>query len=222
MKTQPIGFFALWRNNRSEYHADDVERDSTLFEIQNAFNATVENGTKIFTQFETRWSTERQYFAYWESPSFEVLEEAMNDLEKAGDFKFAESEHIIGKKIDDDYSRDVLPDVLNERQWLGCFIAWKWTSAFYKATPTELAAVQQEVQTLFEYANKKGIEFFGQYESRYCSKWDRFIYLLLPTHDLLEDLIEKCEKTKIFHYIESRHVLGIHNPNYRFSREFQN
>ncbi len=222
MKTQPIGFFALWRNKPSEYHADDAERDTTITEIQKAFDATAAVGTKIFTQFESRWSTERQYFAYWESPTFETLEKAMCDLEEAGDFKFAESEHIIGQKIDDAYARDIDPAVLKERQWLGCFIAWKWTDAYYNAEPEELVAAERDVASVFQYASQKGIKIFGQYNARFCSPWDRFVFCLLPSYEALEDIIEKCEKAKLFQYIESRHVLAKYNPTYRFATELQN
>ena len=219
-KTQPIGFFALWKNKPSEYHADEDEKVKTLQDIQGAFTATKANGTKIFTNFETRWSTERQYFAFWETPSFNVLEDAMNHLERAGDFKFAESEHIIGLKVDNQYSKDVDPEILKKKNWLGCFLIWKWTAAFYDTANSEKEAIKKQLQNIIASANNYGAEIFGYYDCRFATEWDHFSFSLFPSYELFEELVEQIEKSGLNKYAIFRQVIGMHVPKYRFARNY--
>src|SRR5581483_883492 len=97
----PLGFVALWLNKDSEYRAGPDEENETSANIQQAFVNGRARGIQMFGRYGCRWSSERQYFTFWLCPDLRALEATMDDLEKAGDFKFADSEHIIGMRLPD-------------------------------------------------------------------------------------------------------------------------
>ena len=91
-----IGFCAIWKNKLSEYHATKKDENDTTFKISKCFDKANGFGIKIYGLHNIRWSSDNQYFTFWECPSFEILEIIISDLEKAGDFKFAKSLHYFG------------------------------------------------------------------------------------------------------------------------------
>ena len=94
-----IGFCAIWKNKLSEYHANKDDEIDTTLKIRECFNKANDLGIKIHGLHNIRWSSDNQYFTYWECPKFEVLEIIISDLEKAGDFKFAKSKHYVGNEL---------------------------------------------------------------------------------------------------------------------------
>ena len=94
-----IGFCAIWKNKLSEYHAKEEEEIETTLKISQCFIKAKKLGIKIYGLHNIRWASDEQYFTFWECPSFDILEEIISDLEKAGDFKFAKSSHFIGTEF---------------------------------------------------------------------------------------------------------------------------
>ena len=217
------GFFALWYNKACEYHADEKEALEHMQRVKWAFDNSVGGKeTRLYTAFEARWSTERQYFNFWELKSFENLEVLIGDLEEAGDFKFAESEHIIGLKMDDQFYQDISPDVLKDGvKYFGLYVLWNWTQVYYHASERELAELKEKLEEVNAFAEQRGVKLFGQYNCRFSSQWDRFIFALVPGYSLIDEISEKIEELGIYKYIRSRHIVGNYDTVFRFARHKQ-
>lgn len=217
MIKEPIGLFALWKITPTGYHAVSPGKDRILENVQVAFTAAEEEGTHLFNLFEIHWQTEWEYFAFWETPTFTTLQDAMERLEAAGDFNYAQSEHIIGKKIEDEFSSEVKPAVLDQESWWGCVTTWKWTSAYYQADRRELHRVQKRINELHKRVLREGSLVFGQYDARFASSWDRFVFSLLPSYSLYQELIREFEDLGLYQYLDARHMAGEANQAYRFA-----
>jgi hypothetical protein len=92
----PIAFLALWRRSPTFFNAGIDERKAVQNEIYQAFYYGREKGIRMMGIYDCRWSTNWDYFTYWVSPTFQVLEETIDRLEIAGDFWLSESRHLIG------------------------------------------------------------------------------------------------------------------------------
>ncbi len=220
----PIGFIALWDSKRSEYHADQAEEITTSRNIQRAFNLARENGVKIFGHYYCRWTTDQKTFTFWHCPSIETLDAAMDWLEKAGDFKFALSEHRLGAMLSTTAQTD--PDFFALEN--GCsdlpyaFIAfWKWKDSYYRASPAELQAYEEAVNLAFAKAEKKGIRMLGKYDCSFDSPWHYFTFWLSPSFEAIEESMDLLEAAGDFKFAESRHMIGVLEKGNRFGRKLQ-
>ena len=222
--SQPVGFFALWHSKRSEYHAGDREERETSVQIQRAFDNARARGIKIFGLYGSRWSSERQYFTFWMCPDFSALEITMDDLERAGDFKFADSEHVVGMRLHD-------PEMTDETYLdldggdvnlpLGFFALWRQTDAFYRAGREEWKESNRAVRSVFTAARAQGVRILGRYDCRWSTRWDYFTFWLLPNLETLERTMDQLEPAGDFKFADSRHIIGNLEPHFRFGRRLQ-
>ncbi len=222
--SQPIGFFALWHNKRSEYHADQAEERETSARIQRAFDNARTRGIRIFGLYGSRWSSERQYFTFWNCPNLSALEMTIDDLERAGDFKFADSVHVLGLRLLD-------PGMTDETYFeldggdpdapLGLFAVWRQTDGCYRAGPEGWSESDRAVRSVFNDARAQGVRMFGRYDCRWSTQWDYFTFWLVPSLETLEGIMDQLEPVGDFKFADSRHIIGNLEPNFRFGRHLQ-
>ena len=91
-----VGFVALWKNTQREFRASPREERGTTLAIQDAFARGRERGTQSYGLFSSRFGSGWQYFTFWTAPSLAAVFDTIADLERAGDFKFAQSRHAFG------------------------------------------------------------------------------------------------------------------------------
>jgi hypothetical protein len=217
----PVGFFALWHNKQSEYHASTEEFSSTNAHIQRAFQRGEARGIHMFPRYGCRWSAERQYFTFWVCPDMPSLEATMDDLEKACDFKFADSEHIIGVQLpdvemtDEDY---LVPGAAYERLPIALFAIWRRTDAYHRSGGEAWRNLNRNVRQVFDKARAQGVRMLGRYDCRWSSAWDYFTFWLAPSFEVLENIIEQLEPAGDFWYADSRHIIGNEEPYFRCGR----
>ncbi len=221
-KHQSVAFVAIWKSKSSEYAASPKEQQETSALIEEAFATARTRGVRMYGRYGCRWSTENQYFTFWLSPSFEVLEHVMDKLESAGDFKFAESQHILGfpmhdeDMIDKAYLPEGGPDA--ERP-IGFFAMWRRTDAYYNAGKDAWDLSDKGVRDAFEYARVNGVRMLGRYDCRWSTEWEYFTFWQVPNLEVLEATMEQLESAGDFWFAESHHIIGILEPYYRFGRE---
>lgn len=222
--SQPIGFFAHWHNKRSEYHADADEARETSARIKDAFTNAQVRGVRMYGLYDCRWSTAEQYFTFWLCPSMDVLEQAMDELERAGDFKFADSEHIIGVPMDDNDMLDEGPLAEggpDEERPVGFFALWRQTDSYYNADPDDWAASDAAVREAFDYAREQGVHILGRYDCRWSSAWEYFTFWRVPNFRVLEVAMDRLQPAGDFWFAESRHIIGMLESDFRFARHIQ-
>jgi hypothetical protein len=223
-KPHSFGFFALWDSKTSEYHASEQDELNANLWINNAFKQAHEKGVRIYGSYYCRWSTERKTFTFWWAPSFEVLENAMDDLEKAGDFRFAESEHRIGiMNGDDPQTNNNLSSLENGNKELPfAFVAfWSWKDSYYRASQAERSEHRNAVNKVFLKAKQMGIQMLGNYKCSSSSRWDYFTFWLSPSFEAIEETMDLLEAAGDFKFAESRHIIGNREIANRFGRHLQ-
>jgi hypothetical protein len=221
---QPVGFFALWHNKCSEYHANPEEEQATSKQIQRAFDNAHARGVRMFGRYGCRWSAERQYFTFWVSPNLAALEATIDELERAGDFKFADSEHIIGVPVVDVEMTDesyLALDGGDPNLPLGFFAIWRQTESYYRASSAAWTASNRAVREVFGQARAAGVRMLGRYDCRWSTQWDFFTFWLMPDFNLLEGIMDQLEPAGDFWFADSRHVVGNLEPRFRFGTHLQ-
>jgi hypothetical protein len=221
---QPLGFVALWLNKDSEYHAGAEEESETGAKIQQAFVNGRTRGIKMFGRYGCRWSSERQYFTFWLCPNLESLEATMDDLERAGDFKFADSEHIIGIGMHDVEmtDQDLSTPAGNQVDLpFGFFAIWRRKDDYYHASPEESQDSDRAVRKVFDQARALGVRMLGRYDCRWSTHWDYFTFWEVPSFEVLQTVMDRLEQAPDFKFAESRHVLGVLEPHFRFGTHLQ-
>ncbi|HBY93136.1 MAG: hypothetical protein M5U01_35245 [Ardenticatenaceae bacterium] len=219
---QPVGFVALWHNKPSEYYAPPDEERETGARIEQAFANGRARGIRMFGRYDCRWSSAEQYFTFWLCPNLEALEATIDDLERAGDFKFADSEHIIGIRMDDPGMIDeaVLATVETEPH-VGFFAIWRRKDSYYRANPETWTTLDRAVHDVFDIARARGVRMLGRYDCRWSTDWEYFTFWLVPDLERLEGIIDKLERAGDFFFADSRHVIGILDPHFRFATHRQ-
>ncbi len=216
-----IAFVALWNNKASEYHATANEKKETSLQIEHAFANAQRRGVRMFGRYGCRYSSEYQYFTFWVCPSFEVCEETMSDLEAAGDFKFADSEHIIGKPmsdegmIDDTFLVEGGPSI--DRP-IGFFAMWRKTDAYYNKSQQEWDSSDRAIRQVFDMARSKGVRMLGRYDCRWSTEWEYFTFWQVPSIEILDEVMDRLESAGDFMFAESRHLIGNLEASFRFGR----
>jgi hypothetical protein len=222
--SQLIGFVALWHNKASEYHAGPEEAQETIARIQRAFDDAHTRNVRMFGQYGCRWSTERQYLTFWTCPSLLHLEATMDALERVGDFKFADSEHIIGIRVPDAEMTDEEYLAAGEPH-LGCpvalFVMWRRTDAYYRATPEVQTAYARSVRQVLRFTRNQGVRLLGRYDCRWSTGWDFFTFWLAPSLTTIEATIHQLERAGHYQFADSRYVIGNWEPRFRFGRHLQ-
>jgi hypothetical protein len=220
-KGRPIGFFALWHNKRSEYDASADEGDRIQAAIGRAFRNGQARGIRMDGRYGCRWSAERQYFTFWTCPDLPALEATMDDLEKAGDFRFADSEHIIGMQLPDPEMTDGDPPASELPAPIGFFALWRMTEAYWHATPDAWQMLDRRVRGVFEFAHGQGVHMAGRYDCRWSSAWDFFTFWQVPTVETLDAIMDRLEAAGDFWLADSRHIVGNLEPAFRFARHLR-
>lgn len=221
---QPLGFVALWLNKDSEYRAGAEEEQETSARIQQAFVNGRARGIEMFGRYGCRWSSESQYFTFWLCPNLDALQATMDDLERAGDFKFADSEHIIGMRMSDVEMTDEQSLSPAGRQVdcpLGFFAIWRRKDDYYRASPEEWESSDRAVRQVFNHARTLGVHMLGRYDCRWSTNWDYFTFWQVPSFQVLQSVISQLEQAPDFKFADSRHVIGILEPRFRFGTHLQ-
>jgi hypothetical protein len=214
----PIGFLALWRNKRSEYHASPREEFETTRRIQSAFDAAQASGIRAFGRFGCRWSSEWQYFTFWRSPSVGAVERTMDLLEAAGDFMFADSEHVLGVRVVEQDLPEAPPR--DKKRPFGFAALWRLTDAG-RRHPVEFDRADHLIRDIFASGREAGIEMLGHFDCRWSSRWDAMTFWRSPTAEAVESMMGRLEEAGDFWFAESMHLLGTSEPSFRFGRHRQ-
>lgn len=165
-----FGFVALWNKTDAEYAASSADEWATTERIQHAFALGRERGNVTYGLFRSRWASPYAYMTFWRCPSADSLFDSIADLERAGDFKFADSYHVFGPLSPESrcVSADgweTIPEVSPNELIIGLFVQWRSGRQRNRPEPDAvLAALDARVQLL------------GDYRSRLSSGWDRFAF----------------------------------------------
>ena len=210
-----IGFFAAWHNKEAEFRAGPEEERETLEGCAAAFNHGQLLGILMLGRYGCRWSSDQQYFTFWLCPDLEALEVTIDRLESAGDFKFADSLHLIGRLLPgaSEYAPLPVPPLAAITFWsprLSSSPPAQFSEVVYKSWE---AARQQ-------YAGR-GVWSPGLFESHWSSGWAFFS--LWTAHDLgtFESLLDDLEADAVRARVELGHTIGQHAPQYRFGSRLQ-
>jgi len=208
-----IGFCAIWKNKLSEYHANKNDEIDTTLKINECFHKANDLGIRIHGLHNIRWSSDNQYFTYWECPNYEALEIVISDLEKAGDFKFAKSKHFVGKEL---YSfSSVRKDPLKNNLLLG--------SILFIGLKNRLANFQ--VEDFCEVLEKSLTD--NNLISNYCYNlkpfglWNYFLYIQSSIFENYDGFIENLEELKLVHGFNYKIYTGVKESKFRFGRSYQ-
>tara|TARA_Y100001970_G_scaffold264257_1_gene350680 strand:- start:6075 stop:6737 length:663 start_codon:yes stop_codon:yes gene_type:complete len=208
-----IGFCAIWKNKLSEYHAKEEEEIETTLKISQCFIKAKKLGIKIYGLHNIRWASDEQYFTFWECPSFDILEEIISDLEKAGDFKFAKSSHFIGTEfLNLKSNKNYSPD---EKFNFGLMLFIKSIKKFEKLAGNFLF---DKLDQLFL---KNNLMSERCYKSKSFGSWDYFFYIASRTYEDIEIFQEKIESIKYDFDLRIKLYLGVKESNFRFGRNYQ-
>lgn len=211
----PLGFVALWRETDCEYRASKADEWGTTERIQAAFANGYERGIRGFGLYHCRWSSEWRYLTFWVCPDLTSLYDTIADLERAGDFKFADSIHFVGSLVEDNHHLspevwDTAPEVREDDPApLGVFLAWRRSNqAHPEGTALNLPIAD-------------GLRTLGQYECRFGSEWDRFAFWVAPNLRTAEEALSLLERSNPGVEIEAQVVLGNLERFYRFGSHLQ-
>ena len=208
-----IGFCAIWKNKLSEYHANKNDEIDTTLKINECFHKANDLGIKIHGLHNIRWSSDNQYFTYWECPNFEVLEIIISDLEKAGDFKFAKSKHFIGNEL---YSfSSGRKDVLKTNLSLGSILFIGLKKNLANSKPQIFCEVLEKL-----LKDNKLISNYC-YNLKPFSLWDYFIYIQTNIFENFDGFIENLEGIKLEIGFNYKIYTGVKESIFRFGRSYQ-
>jgi hypothetical protein len=211
----PLGFVAMWRETDCEYRASKADEWGTTERIQAAFANGHERGIRGFGLYHCRWSSEWRYLTFWVCPDLTSLYDTIADLERAGDFKFADSVHFVGSLVENDSHLspdvwDTAPEVSeDDLASLGVFLAWRHSDRAHLGS------------TALKLPGADGLRTFGQYECSYGSEWDQFSFWTAPDLRTVEEALRVLERSKLVGGIEAQVVLGNLELYYRFGSHLQ-
>jgi hypothetical protein len=210
-----IGFFAAWHNKESEFRAGPEEERETGARIHAAFTHGQSLGIRMLGMYGCRWSSDQQYFTFWLCPNLEALEATIDRLESAGDFKFADSLHLIGRLLPGATENPPLPVPP-----LAAVTFWSPRPA--SSSPAQISeAVHQSAQVARQQYAARGVWSPGLFESHWSSGWAFFS--LWTAHDLatFESLLDDLEADAVRARVELGHTIGQHAPQFRFGTRLQ-
>jgi hypothetical protein len=215
----PIGFVALWKNKRSEYHAGPEEEGFTSRAITQAFERGRARGIQMFDRYGCRWSSAYQYFTFWRCPDLPVLEATMHDLERAGDFKFADSNHFIGTLSDGSYTaiRAVAEEGHSPARY-AAVVLWRYTCASHSARSGDRARMDEAVTDI---STESRLQSLGTYDCRWSTGWNGWTIWLSPSFEAMECTVARLEEKGTFGAIDCRFFIGNLEPAFRFGTHLQ-
>ncbi len=219
-----VGFVALWKNNQREYAASAADEWGTTDRIQAAFANGRARGNRTYGLYFCRWSGPWQYFTFWVSPSMVAVFDTIADLEQAGDFKFADSEHLVGRFVeDDDYltagAWDVIPEAPEGQPApLGVFIAERRVGTSGSSPRNEPARSTRELPALAAWL---GIRMHGAFDCRFSTGWDRFTFWTAPHLAAVSEALARMERTGGTGHSDFHIVTGRLDHYFRFGTHLQ-
>lgn len=218
------GFVALWNNNSREYVATRADEWGTTAAIQAAFANGRERGIRTYGLYFCRWSSAWQYLTFWVSPNAAAIFDTIADLERAGDFKFADSLHRVGAFVDDATyltpgAWDVVPEpVEDEPPPLGTVLIERRPTPL---SPDRARRVQRVRRELPALAADLGIRMYGAFDGRFGGDWDRFTFWTAPDLAAVERALAWLERTLGPDAPDVHCVTGRLDRNFRFGNHLQ-
>jgi hypothetical protein len=208
-----LGFVALWRNNRCEYHATHQEEFRTTQSIHDAFALGDHRGIRRYGLYCCRWGSSWQYFTFWLSPGIEAVVATIRDLERAGDFKFADSRHIVGRLVhpgDESSFRTT-----REGDMSALFLAWRRRGQ----APSPLTVDEgRQISALLEACH---CQLIGKFNSGFGSEWEGFMVCTAPSIHRMETGLVTLEDAGLLVSTDTTAVTGILASRYRFGNHLQ-
>jgi|GEM_PF-6516747 len=189
-----VGFVALWRNNQREFLASASDEWGTTEQIQDAFAGGRERGNQTYGLYYCRWSSSWQYLTFWVSPSLGAVFDTIADLEQAGDFKFADSLHLVGQFDGNEGLRslgawDEIPDVIEgQSPPIGVFLAERGTLG---AAPSDGRHFGERLAPIVEGL---GVRMYGRFKCRFGSGWDAFSFWTAPNGEAVMEALGQLER----------------------------
>ncbi len=219
-----VGFVALWKNNQREYVASATDEWGTTDRIQAAFANGRARGNRTYGLYFCRWSSPWQYFTFWVSPSMGAVFDTIADLEQAGDFKFADSEHIFGRFVeDDDYLTEgawnVVPELVEGTSApLGVFLAERGSGSGGSRRSNGWKESKRDLPLL---AGELGIRMYGAFDCRFSSGWERFSFWTAPDFAAVSETLAWMERAAGPGASDLRVVTGRLDRYFRFGSHLQ-
>jgi hypothetical protein len=136
-------------------------------------------------------------------------------LEKAGDFVYANSEHLLGVRIQEEGYEEECNWIEPSRFPYAFFAAWRRTEAFFNTSANNRGNIQKNIYRVFDYGRRRGICMLGVFDCRWSTNWDYFTYWASPNFQVLQETIDRLEDAGDFWISESRHLLGTYEPHFQ-------
>ena len=215
-----IGFVALWNSTPCEYHASEADEWGTTERIQAAFARGTSRGIRTYGLYNCRWSSPWHYLTFWVSPDLTAVIDTIADLERAGDFKFADSEHLVGYLSEARGSMtpgswDEIPWPIGGEAAAGLFFAW---CAGKRATRAPAADPGTLLAPLI---SSSGLRILGEFDCRFSTGWDGFTFWIAPQVETLEHALAALEREGAFVGADTQAVTGSQERYYRFGNHLQ-
>ena len=211
-----FGFMAIWHNKAEEFRANPEDEHKIREQIQCSFENAHNRGIQRYGLYGCRWSSNQKYFTFWQCPSFAALETTIDDLELAGDFVYANSEHLLGVRIQEEgYEEEEFNAIEPSSFPFAFFAMWRRTETFFNSGGEKRGGIQNKIYEAFNYGREQGIRMLGIYDCRWSTNWEYFTYWASPTFQVLQDTIDRLEEAGDFWLSESRHLIGVYEPHFR-------
>lgn len=210
-----VGFVALWKNNQREYSASPRDEWGTTDAIQAAFARGRERGNRTYGLYACRWSSPWQYLTFWVSPSMEAVFDTIADLERAGDFKFADSLHMVGRFLPEanaltEGAWEIVPEPeADDPPPLGMVVLERGTGA------------ANDGKDRAQHPAIPGIRLYGAFDCRFGTGWDRFVLVAADDANALANYLDWREWTHGGTGVETQAVSGQLTTYYRFGNHLQ-
>jgi|SRR5690242_16150266 hypothetical protein len=217
------GFVALWNNNQREYVATPADEWGTTAAIQGAFANGRERGIRTHGLYCCRWSSAWQYLTFWVSPTVDAVFDTIAGLERAGDFKFADSLHRVGVFVDDQTyltpgAWEIVPEPVDVDPTLGIVLIERRSAPLSPDRARRVDRIRRELPAL---AADLGIQMYGAFDGRFGSDWDRFTFWTAPDLAAVERALAWLERTLGPDLPELQCVTGRLDRHFRFGNRLQ-
>jgi hypothetical protein len=219
-----IGFVALWKNNQREYIASPPDEWGTTEDIQAAFANGRARGNRTYGLYYCRWSSPWQYLTFWVSPNLAAVFDTIADLERAGDFKFADSKHVIGRFIDEpnyltNGAWEVIPEPNDdEPPAYGLFLMERESASGPASESRRRPGMPSDLPAA---AAEFGVRMYGLFDCRFSTGWDHFTFWTAPSPTALDEYFARLEESNHLRGLTTYAVTGRLDRYFRFGNHLQ-
>jgi hypothetical protein len=215
-----IGFAACWTNTAREYSASEADERETTERILAAFARGAARGIRTYGLYNCRWSSKWHYLTFWIGPDMTAITQTIADLERAGDFKFSDSEHLVGYLQSSTGfltpgAWEEIPASSDDEALMGLLLTWRARHGAAQMVP---AGVEMLLAPLVSLS---GLRMLGEFDARLSSRWDRFTFWIAPRVETLESGLAALEREGLFAGAGAQSVTGNHERYYRFGSHLQ-